>query len=234
MFKLIYIDNVPQDGNAFSDYGTFCHSLLEEWAKKKIPSIALASAYKDGYDKSMTHGFPPFPKGMEQKYYESGLEYFKNFDGFGDEYDVLSVEEKFEIDIRGYRFVGIADLVLRNKNTGDIEVIDHKSKSSNSMKRDINTFRKQLYTYAAFVKEKYGVYPSKLRFNMFKEGYFIDEIFDESAFNETMGWIVETIERIKEEKEWKICQSSYFCRFVCSTLLSCPAKDAVLYSGGSK
>lgn len=31
-FKLQYLDRVPSDGNAFSDYGTLCHKLLEEWA----------------------------------------------------------------------------------------------------------------------------------------------------------------------------------------------------------
>lgn len=32
MFKLIYLDHAEKEGNGFSDYGTFCHKLLEEWA----------------------------------------------------------------------------------------------------------------------------------------------------------------------------------------------------------
>lgn len=140
----------------------------------------------------------------------------------------MTVEEKFEIDIGGYRFVGIADLVLRNRETGEIEVIDHKSKSMNSMKKELSVYRKQLYTYAAFVKQKFGVYPSKIRFNMFKEGIFIDEDFNEDEFHKTMDWIVETIESILLETDWMVSPSPYFCRFVCSVFDSCPAKDAVL------
>lgn len=96
------------------------------------------------------------------------------------------------------------------------------------MKKDLPTYRKQLYTYAAFVKGKFGVFPSRLQFNMFKEGTFIDEQFDLDEFNKTMQWIVETIESILFETDWMVSTSSYYCRFVCSVFDHCPAKDAVL------
>ena len=51
--------------------------------------------------------------------------------------EILSVEERFELDIRGNPFVGIADLVLRDKRDGGIIVIDHKSKSMQSMKKEL-------------------------------------------------------------------------------------------------
>lgn len=228
MFKLCYIDKVSDPGNAFSDYGTFCHELLEQWAKNEIPSFALAEEYEAQYETQVIHSFPPFPKGMPQKYFDAGLSYFETFDGFGDEWEVAASEERFEIDIGGYPFVGVVDLVLRHKETGALWVIDHKSKSESSMKKELPVFRRQLYTYAAFVKEKYGVYPDKLSFNMFKEGTWIDEPFSQSAFDETMNWIVETIEAILFEADWLVSPSSYFCRFVCSTFDYCPAKEAVL------
>ena len=227
-FKLQYIDKVPQDENSFSQYGTFAHLLLEKYSKGELPAIALASEYEDGYDSAVTRPFPPFPKGMAQKYYEAGLSYFENFDGFGDDWDVLSVEDKFEMDIGGYPFVGIADLVLRNKNTGEIWVIDHKSKSKSSMDKELLTYRRQLYTYAAHVKQKYGVFPDRLSFNMFKEGTWIHEAFDHQMYEDTMKWIVDTIESILFEVDWAVSPNSYFCRFVCGVLDACPAKDAVL------
>lgn len=219
---------MPSEGNAFSDYGTLCHEILEEWAKGTLPGIALAEEYEKRYDKAVSHSFPPFPKGMSQKYYDAGLAYFENFDGFGDNIEILTVEERFEIDIEGYTFVGIADLVIRDKKTGEITVIDHKSKSASQMKKDLPVYRKQLYTYAAFVKQKFGVYPAKLQFNMFKEGTLIDEQFDLDEFNKTMQWIVETIESILFETDWMVSTSSYYCRFVCGCFDYCPAKDAVL------
>lgn len=239
-FKLQYIDKVPQDGNYFSDYGTWAHTLLEQYAKDKIPCFALAEAYQDGYDENITHKPPPFPKGMADKYYQAGLEYFENFDGFGDEWEIAvidgepAVECRFEISIGGYPFVGVADLVLRHKETGDIMVVDHKSKSKNSMNKELATYRRQLYVYAAFIKEKLGVFPKILRFNMFKEGYFIDEVFNEEAYEETMNWIVDTIESILLETNWKVSGSNYFCRYICSVLDYCPARNAILYDGYKK
>ena len=171
---------------------------------------------------------------MPQKYYDQGLQYFESFNGFGDNYEILSVEEKFELDIGGYPFVGIADLVLRDKKTGDITVIDHKSKSSTTMAKDLPTYRKQLYIYAAYVYQKWGVWPKYLKFNLFRENEWVTEEFDSQTFDEVMTWVVDTIHTILDEDEWKVSPSSYFCRFVCSCMSSCPAKDAILYSQPSK
>ena len=228
MFKLTYIDKVADVGNAFSDYGTFCHKLLEQWAKNEIPAIAQASEYEDHYDDEVTHSFPPFPKGMPQKYFDAGLSYFESFDGFGEDWEVVASEERFEIDIGGYPFVGVVDLVLRHKETGELWVIDHKSKSESSMKKELPVFRRQLYTYAIFVKEKYGVDPSKLSFNMFKEGTWIHEDFDIKEYNKTKEWIIDTIESILFEADWLVSPSAYFCRFVCAAFDTCPAREAVL------
>ena len=228
MFKLQYVDHVCQDENAFAQYGSFCHSLLEGYAKNKIPDFALAEEYEKHYDENVTRPWPPFPKGMPQKYYDQGLQYFESFEGFGDEYEIISVEEKFLLNIGGYPFVGLADLVLRDKNTGDITVIDHKSKSSSTMAKDLPTYRKQLYVYAAYVKERFGVYPKYLKFNLFRENDWVTEEFDPDMFRETMRWVVDTIEEILFETEWKVSTSPYFCRFVCGAFNDCPARDAVL------
>ena len=228
MFKLTYIDKVSDGGNAFSDYGTWCHKLLEKWAKNQIPSFALAEEYEAHYDDEVTHSFPPFPAGMGQKYFDAGLAYFESFDGFGDEWEVVSSEERFELDIGGYPFVGVVDLVLRNKNTGSLWVIDHKSKSEASMKKELSVFRRQLYTYAMFVKQKFGKYPEKLSFNMFKEGTWIHEDFDVDECNKTVEWIVDTIESILFEADWLVSPSSFFCRFICGCFDMCPAREAVL------
>lgn len=191
-------------------------------------SFELADAYEAEYDEAVKHYFPPFPKGMAGQYYDEGLQYFQSFDGFGDDKEILSVEDKFELDIRGNRFVGIADLVLRDRNTGGIIVIDHKSKSMNSMKKSQYENTRQLYTYAAYVKERFGEFPTLLRFNMFRYGENIDEPFAMERYEETMDWIERTIAQTKAEKEWKVSSSGYFCRFICSTRLHCPVGEEIM------
>lgn len=232
-FKLKYIDKVPDEGNAFSDYGLVCHKLLEEWAKGEMPEMLLAAEYEDRYDDAMAHPFPPFPKGMGEKYFEAGRAYFDSFTGF-DGYDVVAAEQRssFDVTVRGkvYPFVGVVDLVLRDKKTGDLVVIDHKSKSAKQMKKDMAVYTRQLYTYARFVRDLYGSFPKRMGFNLFREGGEIVWVdFDESAYEATMAWIVKSIEAIMDETEWKVSVSSFFCRFVCSVMDACPAKEAVLY-----
>ena len=191
-------------------------------------SFELADAYEAEYDEAVKHYFPPFPKGLAGRYYDEGLQYFHSFDGFGDDMEILSVEDKFELDIRGNRFVGIADLVLKDRNTGGITVIDHKSKSMNSMQKAQYENTRQLYTYAAYVKERFGEYPTLLRFNMFRYGVNIDEPFSMERYEETMDWIERTIAEIRAEKEWKVSSSGYFCRFICSTRLHCPVAEEIM------
>ena len=191
-------------------------------------SFELADAYEAEYDEAVKHYFPPFPKGLAGRYYDEGLQYFRSFDGFGDDMEILSVEDKFELDIRDNRIVGIADLVLRDRNTGDITVIDHKSKSMNSMKKAQYENTRQLYTYAAYVKERFGEFPTLLRFNMFRYGVNIDEPFSMERYEETMDWIERTIAEIRAEREWKVSSSGYFCRFICSTKLYCPIAGEIM------
>lgn len=191
-------------------------------------SFELADAYEAEYDEAVKHYFPLFPNGLAGRYYDEGLQYFRSFDGFGDDMEILSVEDKYELDIRGNRFVGIADLVLRDRSTGGITVIDHKSKSMNSMKKTQYENTRQLYTYAAYVKERFGEFPTLLRFNMFRYGVNIDEPFSMERYIETMDWIERTIAEIKAEKGWKVSSSSYFCRFICSTRLYCPIAEEIM------
>lgn len=219
---------MPQEQNSYAEYGLLCHSLLERWAKGELMSFELADAYETEYDEAVKHYFPPFPKGLAGRYYDEGLQYFRSFDGFGDDMEILSVEDKFELDIRDNRFVGIADLVLRDRNSGGITVIDHKSKSMNSMKKAQYENTRQLYTYAAYVKERFGAFPTLLRFNMFRYGVNIDEPFSRDRYAETMDWIERTIAEIKAEKEWKVSSSGYFCRFICSTRLYCPIAGEIM------
>lgn len=193
--------------------------------------------YEQGFDEHVVHNPPPFPKGLREKYYEAGLSYFDSFSGFGDEWEVAvidgkpAVECKFEIKIGGYPFVGIIDLVLRNKETGEYMVVDHKSKSKNSMERERSVYTRQLYIYAAYVHEKLGVYPQKLTFNMFKEGYLLTETFSQASYDEAMTWVVETIEEILLEFNWEPNPQPYFCRFICGTLDYCPKKHEIMYNG---
>lgn len=209
--------------NAFSQYGTFGHALLESYARGQLNASDLAKEWEEHYPDHVTASFPPFPKGFALKSYEAGLEYFRNFKGFGD-VEILEVEDKFRIHIGPYPFTGIADLVYRDSE-GRLTVVDHKSKSAASMKREQDIYRRQLYIYAEHVYQKYGEYPEILKFNMFKAGGEIVERFSLEEHRKALSWAQETIEEIIMEDEFPACPNSYRCQFICSVREICDSKE---------
>ncbi len=183
----------------------------------------LPGAYQTRYDAAVQHYFPPYPVGMAGRYFDAGLSYFATFEGFGDQYDILAVEERFEITVQGNPFVGIADLVLRDRHTGALVVIDHKSKSAQTMRKQMTTYRRQLYLYASAVQSLYGQPPSLLRFNLFREGVMVDEPYSPAEHTAVLAWAGDTIVRIGQETAWPAQPQPYFCRHLCSCAAFCSA-----------
>lgn len=154
---------------------------------------------------------------MGQRYYDAGYQYFLSFDGFGSQYKVVAAEERFELQIAGWPFVGVMDLVLRDKETGRLTVIDHKSKSAKIMKQHMDIYRKQLYLYAAAVKQAYGEYPSHVGFNLFRDNEMVMEEFDPAVLEDVLDWAAKTIRGILADTTWEAMQSRYFCDHICSS-----------------
>lgn len=222
-FQLQYLQDppLPKQQNAWAEYGILCHSLLEEYAKGELKTDQLTAEYKQRYPDVVVHKFPPWPKNYAEKTFQQGIEYFDSFNGFGDSYDVVSTEEEFQIQIGPYQFIGISDLVLRDKNTDDLVVIDHKTKSESSMKNELDLYKKQLYIYAEHVRQKYGRSPASIQFNMIKAKDPIVEEFSEENLNETLAWAEETIDMIILEDEWAANPNDYYCRFICPVFQHC-------------
>lgn len=198
-----------------------CHTLLEEWAKGLLLPFELADVYKSRYNEQVKHYFPSFPPGIGLAYYQSGLKYFNRFEGFGGQHEIVAVEDRFNVLLDGYKIAGIIDLILRDKETGDLVVICHKSKSVRNMKKSFGFAVKQLYLYALGVEARYGKPPSLLRFNLFRDGKYIDEPFSKSAYEDTKQWMVGMISRIKADTEWIATPSDFHCMHACSCFPFC-------------
>lgn len=232
---------LPDEGNAWSDFGNLCHKLLEQYARGELSLFQLPEEYENRYRSAVVHNFPPFPKGYPEKTYQQGLDYFTNFEGVADGYEILSAEEKFEIPIGDYTVIGISDLVLRDKETGELTVIDHKTKSPASMKHDYPLYQNQLYLYAEHVRLKYGQYPEWLQFNMIKDpaSPFMER-FDLNQMEATKKWFVEQIDRIYLDDTWDATQAQkikegkgdFYCRWICPVFGYCSdAQDAIQSRG---
>lgn len=235
-FYLSYIENPGSDDELpgyFSEYGSLMHSILEGYYKGNTPVFCLADEWRDRYESEVVVAPPPFPKGFGEKNYNAAIEYLENFEGLPDGYEVLSVEKKFVIQIGGYDVSGIADLVICHSETNEAVIIDHKTKSAASMKKEYQLYRKQLYLYAIWFNEAYGRWPERLAFNMVKEGTMIEEAFDPDMVDETKQWFVDAIHEIEAcdaFENWTTCISDedynkakelYFCKHICGVNPSC-------------
>ena len=216
---------MPQDNNAFAEYGTLCHELLEDWANGEKLAFELADAYAERFDTEVVHYFPPFPRDMGQRYYDAGHQYFLGFDGFGSQYEVVAAEQRFTLQIAGWPFVGVMDLVLRDKTTGKLIVIDHKSKSAKTMKQHMSVYRKQLYLYAAAVEQAYGEPPSHISFNLFRENEMVTEAYDPAVMAEVLQWVEDMIATILSDDTWEARPSRYFCDHICASADFCPKQQ---------
>lgn len=221
-FYLQYIESCQGIENAFAQFGTCCHEVLESYANKKVEIYELTSEYENLYPKIVTEKFPPNKyKDLNNSYYLEGYKFFSEFEGL-DDYKILGVEKEVKFDVGVFKFSGFIDLVLEDNNR-NIIIVDHKSKSKMS-KEEKEKYIKQLYLYSIPLIDEYKVYPKYLKFNMFRFQEWITEEFKLDKLEETKQWAINTINNIYQEKKWLPKSSKYFCSFICGHRHICQYK----------
>lgn len=223
-FKLKYIDCNPGINNFFGEYGSYIHKILEMYAKGELEVFELSQYYEDHWSENISFPAPPNKfVDLQQSYYDKGLMYLENIDLILDDYEVLGVEKEVKFDLGGYEFLGYIDLLLRNKETGEITVLDHKShslkikKNGEISKTDIDTFesfKRQLYLYSIKVIEEYGRV-DYLEWNLFKDMNHVKIPFSEEGLKESVDWAINTIKEIEQTEEYIPTPDMFFCNYLC-------------------
>lgn len=240
-FWLTYLQRprLPKQENAFAQWGSFMHSIYERFYKGVLDFFDVCMEYEDKYDENVTLRFPYNAyANLNKKYYQAGLDALERFDDLRSYLEVLDVECKIDTIIQDAHFIGYADLILRDTRTDDIIIVDHKSKSKFTSKLEQKKYARQLYLYAIYVKEKYGKYPTKLVFNMFRAGTLVTIDFDEKDLQEAIDWFLNSIADIYMDLEFldKITESyeqqgkdietfdkrDFFCNELCGVREHCP------------
>lgn len=242
-FFLQYIMKKDSQNGFFSQYGGFGHKLLEKYFKNELFSFELAKEFKDKYTSKVTAYAPPNKScDLSARYFEQGKQYFENFNGLED-YEILEVEKQYDFKIDNYDFTGIIDLEVKNNN-GNLEIVDHKSKSKQEQKRikkdNINNFVKlidsryipfqmaiQQYLYCIPVYNTYGEYPEYLNFNMFRINDWYKFKFNKEDFESSKKWAIDTINNIYNENKWLKGNnvSDFWCSYTCGVNQSCTYSD---------
>lgn len=221
MFYYTYLQPQPQTENAFAEWGSLGHSLLERYYKGKLPFYELARTYEAEYDEAVTTPF--LSEKMGDSYYANGLDYFEHFDDDYSDYHIVGVEQEIDLNIDGFDFTGYIDLLLQDSAHNYI-IIDHKSKSKFSSAEEKAHYALQLYLYAQWVKEKYGTYPIWMEFNMFRARRHERVQFKLSEMQAARQWFTDNIKRIYDAEEFPATGKTgdFFCDNLCSFGYMCP------------
>ena len=223
-FRLHYIDCNKSENGFFGEYGSLIHKILEKYEKGELSLFELNDYYEEHFSENVPHDAPPNKYvDIKQSYYEKGLDYFNNIDLDLDKYEVLGVEKEVRFQIAGKDFVGYIDLLLKEKETGKIIILDHKSASikilkngkvSKSDQEHVREFIRQLCLYAIPIIEEYG-HVDELWWNLFKDKNWLKMPFNKGDYDEAIKWAEDTLTLIENEKNWFPNPDSYYCNFLC-------------------
>ena len=141
---------------------------------------------------------------------------------------MVAVEEKVDFEIDGTQFVGYID--YHGIKDGEHYIVDNKSrdlkprsnrKTPTVKDKELDEMLRQLYIYSAAIKQKYGKFPKALCFNCFKTGTFIEEPFNEDAYNEAIEWAKKNIEDIKNADDFYPNREFFSCYYICGVSDEC-------------
>ena len=223
-WRLHYMDCNKSENGFFGEYGSLIHKILEKYEKGELSLFELNDYYEEHFSDGVPHDAPPNKYvDIKQSYYEKGLDYFNNIDLDLDKYEVLGVEKEVRFQIAGKDFIGYIDLLLKEKETGKIIILDHKSASikilkngkvSKSDQEHVREFIRQLCLYAIPIIEEYG-HVDELWWNLFKDKNWLKMPFNKGDYDEAIKWAEDTLTLIENEKNWFPNPDSYYCNFLC-------------------
>lgn len=214
-----------------AQFGTLMHTILEKYAKDELSVFDISQYYEDNFSKVVTERFP-YNKytDLRESYYQKGLDYLDNIDLILDNYEVLGVEKRVNFEISGRPFVGFIDLLLKDKETGEITILDHKSSSLKFKKNGeisktdaahFQEFKYQLYLYSIAVMKEYGKV-SYLEWNMFKDRKSVRIPWKQEEYDATIRWAEDRLQLLACEKDWAADnKNSFYCMNLCNQRCIC-------------
>ena len=230
-FYLKYIEKEQGVGNFYSGSGKLAHEVHEKILKGELPIEECVNYFIEEFD---------FIEEREKESIETNnlnacVDYFSELDFSGlDAYNILGIEEKIETKIGKFKVIGYIDLLLENKETGEIIVLDHKS-SKYCLKKNgevlkgkeegFLAYKHQLYLYCKWVIEKYGKTPRYLVWNHFKDGKVCKIDFVQEEYEETLEWFKKLTKKIYKDEEFEAKKDYVMCNSLCDYRKICEYKN---------
>lgn len=219
-FFLKYIKQFKDADKFYASYGSFIHKLLERYYRGELTKDDMLMIFLSDFSKEV-RGIRPNEM-VVLKYINAGCEYLRTFSPFP--YKMIDVEKRIEFTIDKYEFVCFIDYIGIDEQTGDMYIIDNKSRdlkprsskeTPTAKDKELDSMLKQLYLYAVAVEQEYGVLPKMLCFNCFKSGVFIKEQFNIQKYEEIKQWAVKSIEKIAQTEDFEPNRNFFSCLYLC-------------------
>lgn len=208
--------------NGYADAGSYGHKLNELIFSGEMTVNDALNEWVQNAENYMSE----LSESSKDKKIQGFSDYLADFDeSYVDRYDVKGVEMKCKWEHLGYKFIGFIDLLLEDKNSGDLILVDHKSsapffgkkgKLLKNMEDKFFTYKKQMYMYCNYVYEKFGKYPKAIVWNHFFDNFATVIDFEKSDLDQTNAWTVETIEKILNDEEFVANKSYFMCNKLCN------------------
>lgn len=223
-FYLKYISGCKEVPQFYASYGSFMHKLIEEFYRGKLTKEEMLTKFLFDFQTEVKGERPK--ESTVSKYIQCGVKYLRTFSPFP--YKMIDVEKKVKFEINGKKFIGFIDYL--GEKDGEYYIVDNKSRELKPRSKrakptvkdqELDEMLKQLYLYAAAVKQEYGKFPKALCFNCFKNGVFIEEPFSEKVFSETIEWFLKTIDNIADENDFLPYLDYFSCKNICGVKDEC-------------
>ena len=216
-FFLNYIEEEEETKHFYAEYGSLMHRILEQFYSGAIAKEQALSMFITGFVLDLPDEVKP---SIAENYYQQGKEYLTSLAMPKEK--IIGIEEKLNFKVGDYSFVGFVDLLLEDDG---LIIQDHKSRvlkrGTKKQNEEFDSFTKQLYLYSAGIEQRYGQLPRKLRFNCFRNGTLLEEVFDKNKYEETIQWALDTIGKIEQESTWKPSLEWFKCKYICGFSDSC-------------
>ena len=186
-YKLNYIDKLgTSSANIHTIFGSAMHETIQHFldvmynvTKKQALQLNLEEMlYKQLVEhftkenEKMEDGMFPCTKEELGEFFEDGkliLQYFRNkldklYSKSG--FELLAIEQVLNAEVKpGVNFIGFIDILLKDKSTGDVIIIDLKTSTKGWSKYQKNDKVKtsQMLLYKKFYSEKYDVPLDKIK-----------------------------------------------------------------------
>lgn len=227
LFYLKYIEKRDGESNFYAANGKAMHEVFEELLTDKISIDDVTTTYTEKFDLICEIE----RESIMENTFSKCMDYLCEIDAFDhDKYEIVGVEMELEFKLGKYKFVGFADLVVKNKKNGEVILVDHKQ-ATHFLKKDgtplknqvdnFNAYKKQMYLYCKGLEEQFGILVDKIVWNHFKEGMTTVIPFDKEEQEESIKWALDTIAKIKKDKKFANKDSYLMCKSLCDYRNDC-------------